>query len=58
MKYFLLGDEVDEINFGVNSRTIVFDFTDLDNPVFHMDYFGNIIVSDIEGGMLVVKASN
>ena len=126
MEYFLLGDEVDEINFGVNSRTIVFDFTDLDNPVFHMDYFGptgaidhngyvvgntfyianytagvravdisniasgvmvesgsfdtytpdnstsfsgawniypffasgNIIVSDIEGGMLVVKPSN
>tara|TARA_R110002111_G_C6003393_1_gene373430 strand:+ start:5327 stop:6769 length:1443 start_codon:yes stop_codon:yes gene_type:complete len=126
MEYFLLGDEVDEINFGVNSRTIVFDFTDLDNPVFHMDYLGptgaidhngyvvgntfyianysaglravdisniasgtmvesgsfdtyipdnstsfhgawniypffasgNIIVSDIEGGMLVVKPSN
>lgn len=40
MEYFLLGDEVDEINFGVNSRTIVFDFTDLDNPLFHMDYLG------------------
>lgn len=40
MRYFLLGDEVDEINFGSNSRTIVFDFEDLDNPVFKMDYFG------------------
>lgn len=40
MEYFLLGDELDEINFGVNSRTIVFDFTDLDNPIFHMDYLG------------------
>jgi choice-of-anchor B domain-containing protein len=40
MEYFLLGDEVDEINFGGNTRTIVFDFSDLDNPVFHMDYFG------------------
>ena len=40
MEYFLLGDEVDEINFGVNSRTIVFDFTDLDNPIFHMEYLG------------------
>ncbi|WP_296381925.1 choice-of-anchor B family protein [Winogradskyella sp.] len=126
MEYFLLGDEVDEINFGVNSRTLVFDFTDLDNPIFHMEYLGptgaidhngyiigntfyvanytaglravditniasgtmvesgsfdtyipdnstsfhgawniypffasgNIIVSDIEGGMLIVKPSN
>ncbi|BAO75414.1 choice-of-anchor B family protein [Winogradskyella sp. PG-2] len=40
MEYFLLGDEVDEIDFGVNSRTIVFDFIDLDNPVFHMEYLG------------------
>jgi choice-of-anchor B domain-containing protein len=40
MEYFLLGDEIDEINFGVNSRTLVFDFTDLDNPVFHMEYLG------------------
>ncbi len=40
MEYFLVGDEIDEINFGGNSRTIVFDFTDLDNPVFHMDYLG------------------
>lgn len=40
MRYFLLGDEVDEINFGSNTRTIVFDFEDLDNPSFKMDYFG------------------
>ena len=40
MQYFLLGDELDEINFGVNSRSLVFDFTDLDNPIFHMDYLG------------------
>jgi choice-of-anchor B domain-containing protein len=40
MEYFLLGDEVDEIDFGVNSRTLVFDFTDLDNPIFHMEYLG------------------
>ena len=40
MTYFLLGDELDEINFGGNSRTIVFDFTDLDNPVHHMNYIG------------------
>lgn len=40
MEYFLLGDELDEINFGVNSRTIVFNFSDLDNPIFHMTYEG------------------
>jgi len=40
MVYFLLGDETDEIDFGVNSRTIVFDCSDLDNPSFHMEYLG------------------
>ena len=41
MKYFLLGDELDESNTGVNTRTIVFDFTDLDNPKLHLEYYGN-----------------
>ena len=49
MAYFLLGDEIDEINFGVNSRTIVFDFTDLDNPVFHMEYLGPTAAIDHNG---------
>ena len=40
MTYFLLGDEIDEINFGGNTRTIVFDLTDLDNPTLHMSYNG------------------
>ena len=40
MTYFILGDELDEIIFGSNSRTLVFDFTDLDNPTFHMEYLG------------------
>ena len=39
-KYFILGDEVDEKNIGNNTRTIIFDFTDLDNPLYHFDYFG------------------
>lgn len=38
--YFVLGDEVDEINFGNNTRTLIFDFTDLDNPNYLSDYFG------------------
>ena len=49
MEYFLLGDEVDEINFGVNSRTVVFDFTDLDNPIFHMEYLGPTAAIDHNG---------
>lgn len=49
MEYFLLGDEVDEISFGNNSRTIVFDFIDLDNPVFHMEYLGPTAAIDHNG---------
>ncbi|MDT0558583.1 choice-of-anchor B family protein [Ichthyenterobacterium sp. W332] len=49
MTYFLLGDEVDEIDFGINTRTVVFDFTDLDNPTFHMDYFGPTSAIDHNG---------
>ncbi|GAA4944750.1 hypothetical protein GCM10023314_17210 [Algibacter agarivorans] len=40
MKYFILGDELDEVNIGTNTRTIIFDFTDLDSPKYHMDYLG------------------
>ena len=49
MEFFLVGDEVDEINFGGNTRTLVFDFSDLDNPIFHMDYFGPTTAIDHNG---------
>ncbi len=39
-RYFLLGDELDEVEFGFNSRTLVFDFTDLDSPTLHTTYLG------------------
>lgn len=39
-RYFLLGDELDEIQFGFNSRTLVFDLSDLDVPRLHMTYTG------------------
>ncbi len=39
-RYFILGDETDEINFGFDSRTLIFDFSDLDNPVLHHTYLG------------------
>lgn len=48
-KYFLLGDELDEIRKGFNTRTVVFDFTDLDNPKHHFDYVGNSRAIDHNG---------
>ena len=49
MNYFLLGDEIDEINFGGNTRTIVFDLSDLDNPTHHMNYIGPTAAIDHNG---------
>ena len=48
-KYFIVGDELDEIGFGFNSRTLVFDFTDLDNPSFKMTYLGPTSAIDHNG---------
>lgn len=31
-KYFLLGDELDESRLGVNTKTFIWDFSDLENP--------------------------
>jgi choice-of-anchor B domain-containing protein len=39
-RYFLLGDETDEQNYGINTRTLVFDFQDLDNPTQIDTYYG------------------
>ena len=39
-QYFILGDELDETSFGFNSRTLIFDFTDLDNPLYSTEYIG------------------
>ena len=49
LKYFIVGDELDEQNFGFNTKTIVLDFTDLDNPVHHFDYFGETTAIDHNG---------
>jgi len=48
-RFFLLGDELDEQRVGFNTRTIVFDFEDLDNPKFHMNYIGNTPAIDHNG---------
>jgi choice-of-anchor B domain-containing protein len=49
MRYFILGDELDEIRNGGNTRTIVFDFSDLDNPSFQMEYTGPTAAIDHNG---------
>ncbi|MBZ0327655.1 MAG: choice-of-anchor B family protein [Altibacter sp.] len=47
--YFILGDELDEQNIGFNTRTIIFDFTDLDNPQHHFEYTGPTPAIDHNG---------
>jgi len=48
-KYFIVGDELDELNFGFNTKTIVLDFTDLDNPQYAFDYSGATPAIDHNG---------
>ncbi|MFT4697656.1 MAG: choice-of-anchor B domain-containing protein [Flavobacteriaceae bacterium] len=48
-RYFIVGDEIDELDFGFNTRTVIFDFEDLDNPTFHFEYFGNTPAIDHNG---------
>ena len=49
LKYFVLGDEKDEQDFGNKTKTIVFDFTNLDNPVHHFNYLGPTAAIDHNG---------
>lgn len=39
-QYFIANDEFDETNFGFNTRSIIFDFRDLDNPVHQGSFIG------------------
>ena len=48
-QYFLLGDELDELSFGFQAKTIVIDMTDLNNPTLHFDYFGSKNAIDHNG---------
>jgi len=41
-RYFLSNDELDEINFKNNTRTIIWDLQDLDNPVVKGYYLGPV----------------
>ncbi|XLS29373.1 choice-of-anchor B family protein [Flavobacteriaceae bacterium M23B6Z8] len=48
-RYFLLGDELDEVEFGFKSRTLVFDLTDLEAPALHDEYLGTTGAIDHNG---------
>ena len=48
-QYFLVGDEIDELNFGFNTRTLIIDMTDLDNPQLAFEYTGPTPASDHNG---------
>ena len=41
-----VNDELDERNFGFNTRTLVWDVTDLDAPVHAFDYFSDVPAID------------
>lgn len=45
-KYFYVGDELDELSFGFNARTIVFDLGVLTTPVYVGSYFSSASVID------------
>jgi len=45
-RYFLLGDELDELNFNVRTRTHVIDLLDLDLPVYVGRYTGALPSTD------------
>ena len=48
-KFYILGDEADEIDFGFNTKTIILDITDLDNPIHSFDYNGPTLATDHNG---------
>ncbi len=48
-RFFILGDEVDEENHGFNTRTLVFDFEDLDSPSLFYTYYGSTPAIDHNG---------
>lgn len=48
-RYFLVGDELDERDLGINSRTLIFDFSDLDAPSLNSEYFGPTSAIDHNG---------
>ena len=70
--FFYANDELDEREFGFEARTLIFDFTDLDNPFFISPFFGpnqaidhnlyvngnELFLSNYTAGMRVATISN
>lgn len=48
-RYWILGDELDEVDFGFNSKSVIIDMTDIDNPVLKGEYFGATEAIDHNG---------
>ena len=48
-QYIVMGDESDELNLGIDTRTIVFDISDLDNPTEFFTYSGPTSATDHNG---------
>jgi len=47
--YLVIGDELDEQYNGFNTRTIIADLSDLDNPTLHYEYYGTTAAIDHNG---------
>lgn len=72
LNYFFMGDEIDELDFGFNTRIMVFDFSDLDDPQIHYEYSGptqatdhnvyvvgdNLYLANYKAGMRVIDISD
>ena len=48
-RYFFLGDELDELKFGLKTQTRIFDFSSLKEPKLHFKYFSNFDAIDHNG---------
>ena len=48
-KYFILGDETDESTYGFNTKSVIIDMSNLDNPVLKTNYFGPTNAIDHNG---------
>jgi choice-of-anchor B domain-containing protein len=45
-QYFISNDELDELNRGVNTRTLIWDVRNLDNPILLNEYFSERVAID------------
>jgi choice-of-anchor B domain-containing protein len=51
-QFFIVGDEIDELSFGFNTRTLIIDMSDLDNPQLAFEYTGPTPATDHNGVVL------